>query len=88
MKFKIMLEKQELETIKVENLVSVLKHFNNDTTEAYFKRRGENHIEIVISKKDNLKNLCGDCGIKHFDNREEYLNWLRRKNGRRDEEAI
>lgn len=84
MKIKIILEKKEMETMSMESLHRALAYFNTDRTEAYFKKRGKEYIEIVISKKeDSMKNICADSKINHFEDKEDYLNWLRRQNERR-----
>ena len=82
MKVKIVLEKKDLEKMNTRNLINALKYFNNDRTEAHFKRFGDDFIEIIISKKEVLKNICKDFQIKHFETREEYLKWMRDKNKR------
>lgn len=84
MRLIIEFNKQDMKRLNLNNLMAILKRFNQGDTEAYFKRRGDEMLQIVISRKHTLKDLCKDLGIPHFESREELVRWLseRRKHGR------
>jgi hypothetical protein len=75
MKYIIRYEKEELKRIKLESLLHVIKAFNNDTTNAHFKRYGDEAIDVIIAKKKILKEICEELGIKYFEKREDYITW-------------
>jgi hypothetical protein len=80
MKIKLELDKAEIERISIDNLAKFLKHYNNDKTEAYFKRRGDEFIEITIFKKESFEDICNSSKINHFTDEHNYLEWLHEEN--------
>ena len=83
MKIKIIFEENDLKRISIKDLMLFIKFFNTEKTQTHFKRMGGEFIEIIISEKNSLKNLCDEIGIKHFDKKEDYIKWLKIKNGHR-----
>lgn len=84
---KIHFEFEPKDKINILNLNNILNHFNNSKTEACFKRRGD-VIEVIIQQKETFKDICFDCGIKHFDKKEDYLKYLRDDNYERNNKSF
>jgi len=80
MKIKLVLERNEIEKISISSLAKFLESYNNDNIETYFKRRGEELIEITILKKESFEDICNSSKINYFTDEHKYLEWLHEEN--------
>jgi len=67
----------------MKELLKGLEQLNSiKGVQAYFNKVDDLFLEIVITKDTFLKDFCEEEGIKYFNEKDKYLEWLRSKNGK------